>query len=78
MTKKWPPDLPAEEAHLYVQSAGILCLVLSGYASWGIRASEPLSVLPPVLIYVLLQALFRLGIRQAKRPIRAQAFLFIA
>ena len=78
MTRKWPPDPPPEVAHLSIQSVGIFCLVLTGYAAWGIRTSEPLSVLPPVLIYIFLQAIFRLGIRQAKRPIRARAFLFIA
>ncbi len=57
------------------ESAGLLA---TGCRASGIRVSDPLSLLPPVLVHAWLPAIFRLGIRRAKRPIRRRAFLFIA
>lgn len=78
MTKKWPPDLPPKEAHLAAQSLGVFCLVFIGWLALGLRASEPLYLVPLIVIYLWLQAMFHLSVRQAKRPIRARTFLFIA
>ena len=77
MTRSWPPRPTKEGEHLTVQAFGITCLLATGYLASGIRVSEPLSLLPPLLIYACLQAIFRLGIRRAQRPIRRRAFLFI-
>lgn len=67
-----------EREHVTAQAMGVGAIVFTGIFASGIRLDEPLSVLPPLLMYVYLQAIFRLSLRRAKRQRRKRTFAFIA
>lgn len=67
-----------EEGHFYVQTLGVGCLVVTGmFASW-VRVDEPVSVVPVLLVYAVTEAVFRLAVRLAGRPLRKRNLVFIA
>lgn len=67
-----------EEGHFSAQSLGFGCLVIMGVVASGVRLAEPLSILPVLLVYALVQSIFRLSVRWAGRPIRKRNLLFVA
>ena len=75
---RWPPRLDPEKAHRVLQVFGVMCLFFTGLLVSLVRVTEPLSLIPLLVVYLFLQAVFRLGARQAERPRRARTFLFIA
>ena len=75
---RWPPRLDPETERFNLQALGVGCLIFTGYLASVVRLTEPLSLIPLLVVYTCLQALFRLGARHAERPRRARTFLFIA
>ena len=66
-----------KQEHFILQTLGVGCLIFMGYVLTALRLSEPLSVIPALLIYLFLQAILRIGMIGSSRPRRVRNFLFI-
>ncbi|WP_101394428.1 hypothetical protein [Phycicoccus duodecadis] len=77
MARQWPPRPDPFISLLSVSLSGVFCAATTVWMVAGIRFTQPISLLPPVLMYAFMQGIFRLGVLQSGRRLRKRNLLFI-